>query len=438
MDITGKIPPQAKDAERGLIAAILVNPDVMDDINITTDMFYDKKNAIVYSHIVKLYNAGGKPDIITINESLQSNGDIEKIGGVMFLTDLVETVVTDKYVTQHAHIIKEKYLRRQYILAANELQQLSYDEYGSDISEISDYAERSLYAISEDTVQVDPEPLSNINNETIKYIHKIAEQKTELIGVPSGIVELDRLTLGFQNSDLILLAGRPSMGKTAFALNISREAANLNYKILLFSLEMSKRQLSYRMLVDRFTDINEIKSGKDLDWEMIDRQNGEYAGNIYIDDTPALRATEIRSVARRMKKRAGIDMVIIDYLQLARGDDLLRQNGNRYIGDISKRFKSMAKELDIPVIAVSQLNRSVESRSNPFPILSDLRESGELEQDADIVIFLTRFARLPEKFWYDDGNDMRDKAYIDVAKNRNGKCDKILTTASEDAMFWGY
>jgi len=438
MDIQGKILPHATDAERGLLAAILVNPDILDDVLVKPEMFYDKKNIILYNHILKIYKNGGKPDIVSVHESLQSSKKLDDIGGVMYLTSLAETVVTDKYAIQHAEIIKEKYLRREYIKIAGELQRMSYNEYEKDIKDISDYAEHSLFNISEEIVRTEPEILSDINAETIKYIHKIAEQETELIGVPSGILQLDRLTLGFQKSDLILIAARPSMGKTAFSLNISREAAKLGYKILFFSLEMSKRQLSYRMLVDRFTDINELKSGKDIDWNMINQQNGEYANRIFVDDTAALRATEIRSITRKMKRLAGIDMVIIDYLQLARGDDVLKQNGNRYIGDISKHFKSMAKELDIPVIAVSQLNRAVESRANPFPILSDLRESGELEQDADIVIFLTRFIRLPEKHWYDDGNDMRDKAYIDVAKNRNGKCEKILITASEDAMFWGY
>jgi replicative DNA helicase len=438
MDIIAKIPPQAIDAEKGLLAAIMVNPDVMDDVLITPEMFYNSNHSIIFTHIKKLYDAGTKPDIITLNESLQSSGEIQQIGGVNYLMQLTETVVTDKYAVQHAHIIKEKYLRRQYISTADELQRMSYNEYESNIDDIADYAEQSLYNISEDTIQVDPELLSDINTETIEYIRKISEQKTELIGVPSGIVQLDRLTLGFQKSDLILIAARPSMGKTAFSLNISREAAILGYKVLFFSLEMSKRQLSYRLLANRFTDISDLKLGKDVEWDMLNRQNGEYAGNIYVDDTPALRATEIRSISRKLKKRADIDMVIVDYLQLARGDELLKQNGNRYIGDISKKLKSLAKELNIPVIAVSQLNRAVESRANPFPILSDLRESGELEQDADIVIFLTRFIRLPEKYWYDDGNDMRDKAYIDVAKNRNGKCSKILITASEDAMFWGY
>lgn len=438
MDTQAKTPPQAIDAEKGLIAAIIVNPDVMDDILITPEMFYHSNHSIIFTHIKKLYDAGTKPDIITLNESLQASGEIDQVGGVNYLMQLSETVVTDKYAGQHEKIIKEKYLRRQYISVASELQNMSFNEYDAGIDEISDYAERSLYSISEDTVKSDPEQLAQINASTIEHTRYISEQETELIGVPSGVVQLDRLTLGFQKSDLVLLAARPSMGKTAFALSMSRDAAALGYNVLFFSLEMSKRQLSYRLLVDRYTDVSELKAGKNVNWDKLDKQNGEYAKNIYVDDTPALRATEIRSISRKMKKRVGIDIIIIDYLQLARGDDTLRQNGNRYIGDISKKFKAMAKELDVPVVAVSQLSRAVESRGNPFPILSDLRESGELEQDADIVIFLTRFIRLPERYWYDDGNDMRDKAYIDVAKNRNGKCDKILITASEDAMFWGY
>jgi len=434
--------PQAIEAERALLSAILVNPDVMDEIVniIRQEMFYRREHQTIYNHILKIYNKNKTPDLITINNSLSESCELDNIGGVVYLTELAGILVTDKFIIQHAEIVKEKYLRRQYIFTGDELMKLSYD-IGLNIGEINNFAEQSFYKITDESIFHEPEPLSAINKDTLELISKIELQETKLIGVPSGLTELDRITLGFQKSDLILIAARPSMGKTAFVLSMARDAAKQGYKILLFSLEMSKRQLSYRLLVDRYTDINELKAGKNIDWDSLNRQAGDYAQNIFIDDTPALRASEIRSISRRFKKKAGIDMVIVDYLQLARGDDNYRKAGNKYaeVGDISKTFKSIAKELDIPVIAVSQLNRAVEARSNPLPILSDLRESGELEQDADIVIFLTRFIRLPERYWINEkGDDMRDKAYIDIAKNRNGKCIKILTTASEDAMFWNY
>jgi len=434
--------PQAIEAERALLSAILVNPDVMDEIVniIRQEMFYRREHQTIYSHILKIYNKNKTPDLITINNSLSESGELDNIGGVVYLTELAGILVTDKFIIQHAEIVKEKYLRRQYIFTGDELMKLSYD-IGLNIGEINNFAEQSFYKITDESIFHEPEPLSAINKDTLELISKIELQETKLIGVPSGLTELDRITLGFQKSDLILIAARPSMGKTAFVLSMARDAAKQGYKILLFSLEMSKRQLSYRLLVDRYTDINELKAGKNIDWDSLNRQAGDYAQNIFIDDTPALRASEIRSISRKFKKKAGIDMVIVDYLQLARGDENYRKAGNKYaeVGDISKTFKSIAKELDIPVIAVSQLNRAVESRGNPLPILSDLRESGELEQDADIVIFLTRFIRLPERYWINEkGDDMRNKAYIDIAKNRNGKCIKILTTASEDAMFWNY
>ena len=434
--------PQAIEAEKGILSAILVNPDILDDVVsiIREEMFYKKAHQIIYRHIIKLYNKNKTPDLVTINNSLTESGDLDKIGGVIYLTDITDTLVTEKFVMQHAEIMKEKFLRRQYIYTGDELMKRSYDV-SYDIQDINNFAESKFYEITDESIINEPVSLSVINADTIKVIEKISKQEAELVGVPSGITSLDRLTLGFQKSDLILIAARPSMGKTAFSLFISREAAIQGYKILFFSLEMSRRQLSYRMLSDRFTDINELKIGKDVDWDSVNRQNGDYTHNIFVDDTPALRATEIRSIARKFKKKVDIDMVIIDYLQLARGDDAYRKRGNKYgeIGDISKTFKSIAKELNVPVIAVSQLSRAVESRSTPFPILSDLRESGELEQDADIVIFLTRFIRLPERYWVSkEGDDMRDKAYIDVAKNRQGKCNKILTTASEDAMHWSY
>jgi len=443
VDNLGKIPPQAIEAEESLLAAILVQPGIIDDIFgiIVPEMFYNSIHQTIYSNILEIYNKGKEPDLFTLTEQLRKNNELDNIGGPVYLAQIISKVVSSRYAIQHALIIKEKYIRREFIRIGTELRDKSFDDSG-ELGELIDFAEGSLYTITNESILQDPEQLSIINAETIKVIKKIEGQEIELIGVPSGITLLDRLTLGFQKSDLILIAGRPSMGKTAFSLFISREAAIQGYKILFFSLEMSKRQLSYRLLVDRFTDINELKLGKDIDWDSVNKQNGDYAQNIFVDDTPALRAMEIRSIARKFKKKVGIDMIIVDYLQLARGNDAYRKSGNKYaeVGDISKVFKSIAKELDIPVIAVSQLSRKVEDRSNPFPILSDLRESGELEQDADIVIFLTRFRRLPEKYWIDrkTGDDMRDKAYIDVAKNRQGKCDKILTTASEDAMFWNY
>jgi len=430
--------PHSIDAEQGLISAILVNPERLDDVLfIRPEMFYNDHHKLIYEHILDINNKNLKPDIITLKNSLESSGDFDSIG-LNYLMELSETVVSDKLISQYAEIVKEKYLRRQYIFTGDELMRMSYETF-IDIKEINNFAESSLFKITDQSIVKEPEQLSFINKETIANIKKIENQEIELTGVPSGIVQLDRITLGFQKTDLILIAARPSMGKTALSLSITREAAEKGYKILFFSLEMSKRQLSYRMLVDRFTEINDLRIGKNIDWDSINRMNGKYTSNIFIDDMPSLRAIEIRSIARKLKKKVDIDMIIIDYLQLARGDDRLTENGSRYVGDISKTFKAIAKELDIPVIAVSQLSRKVEDRSNPFPILSDLRESGELEQDADIVIFITRFRRLHERHWMNDkGEDMRDKAYIDVAKNRQGKCDKILTTASEDAMFWGY
>lgn len=437
-----KMMPQAVDIEEALIAAILVNPQVLDDIiNIVrSEMFYDDGTQIIFEHIIKLFNDGKHPDIITIKDALTKSDKLGRAGGVVYLTDITDKIVTDKYAVQHAKIIKEKYLRRQFIRISDELQRLSYNEHEAAMDEVINFAESSLLQITEDTIKSEPEQLNTINKDTVQYIEKLSRQEVKLIGVPSGITQLDRVTLGFQDSDLILIAARPSMGKTAFSLSVARDAARQGYKVLFFSLEMSRRQLSFRMLVDRFTDISELKTGRDVDWDKLNSLATEdYTNNLFIDDSPSLRTMEIRSIARKMKRKFGIDMIIVDYLQLVQGDKDLKQNGSRYFGDISRRFKSLAKELNIPVIALSQLNRKVEDRGNPFPILSDLRESGELEQDADIVIFLTRFIRLDKKHWTDkEGDDMRDKAYIDVAKNRNGKTEKILITASEDAMFWGY
>lgn len=437
----GKIPPQAIDAEESLLAAIMSEPDIFDNISsiIKPESFYKNAHRIIYENLYSLYKENKKPDLITVTEELRKKDELENIGGINYLMNISEKVVSTKYAEQHAYIIKENFLRREYIRVGNEFLNKGFDT-SLELDEITNFAENSLYELTEESIDIEPEMLSSIYAETMKHIEYISELKTELLGVPSGISDLDRITLGFQQTELILLAARPSMGKTSLSLFMAKEAANMGYKILIFSLEMSKRQLSYKLMARRFTDIEALKLGQSIDWKELEEEIGtKHSENIFIDDTPGIKAIDIRSVSRKIMKKHRIDLIIVDYLQLVTGEQKLKESGNRYFGEISKVLKYLAKEMNVPVIAVSQLSRKVEERRNPFPKLSDLRDSGELEQDADVVIFLTRYDMLDDDYQTNrDGDDMRGKAMIKVGKNRNGKTGKITITVSEDAMHWGY
>lgn len=437
----GRVPPQDITAEQAVLAAIIVAPDTIDDVAIILipQMFYRDSHQKIYQAIVDLYTSGTPPDIYTVTSRLKDNGQLDEIGGPVYLVDISKTVVTGRYVVSHAEIIKEKYLRREYIRISHELQALSFDESFS-FRQVAQQAEQSFFDISRHTVPTFPESAKTIFAETAKYIEMVSSSDKELVGVPSGMTKLDRITLGWQKTDLILIAARPSMGKTAFSLFCSRNAAEMGYKVMFFSLEMSKQQLSFRLLADEYNSVKQLKTGNDITWPRLENSMGkEYVDNLIIDDTPGLSVMEMRSTVRREIRERDVQLVVVDYLQLAEGDQDFKNNGDRYIGSISSALKNMAKELNIPVIALSQLNRSVDSRPNPLPVLSDLRESGRLEQDADMVIFLTRFIKLAEKHhWDGQNNDLRGKGYVDIAKNRNGPTERLMVNVTIDAMNWGF
>ncbi len=415
------IPPQNVEAEESLLSAVLIdNTTLLDIIEIISpEDFYRSVHQIIFESIIDLFEKNEPVDLVTLTNSLKQKGRLEEIGGATYLAGLIDTVPMAVNAQHYAKIVYEKSCLRQLIEKANAITRRCFED-RDDLEEIVDFAERSIFEISENKTRQAFFPISKIIVTNIEMLEEKQGNKSAVSGVPSGFTDIDRMTSGFQNSDLSIIASRPSMGKTALALNIARNAAvDNNIPVAIFSLEMSKEQLCLRMLCsDARVDSSRLRSGF---WNMEDWTNlTEAAGilseaPIFIDDSPMISATEIRAKARKMKMDKDIGLIIIDYLQLMQPNRALDRR-DLEISDISRSLKALAKELDLPVIALSQLNRMLEQRNDKRPRLSDLRESGALEQDADVVAFIYR----DEVYNTDENNPQKGTAEIILAKQRNG------------------
>lgn len=419
-----KIPPHSIDSEIAVLGSMMLDRSAVSKVQeiITADSFYSEINKIIFETAVELNENGHTPDITTLSKELHKKDLLEFVGGTYYLTEINAKIPTAANAEYHAHIVQENYLKRELIKTAGTILMNAYDNSTDALEEI-DKAESSIFAIAEKRVRKSYVDLNQLAHEAL---NKITEQKNRdmntLTGVPSGYTDLDSKTGGFQNSDLIIIAGRPSMGKTALALSLARNAASVyKKKIALFSIEMSALQLVIRLIsAEAKIDQQKIRTG-DLnheDMQKIIRTLGRLAkSHIIIDDSPMISVMELRAKCRRLKAEYGIEMVIIDYLQLMHPPKA--ESREREISIISRSLKQLAKELDIPVVALAQLNRSVESRSDKRPMLSDLRESGSIEQDADVVCFVNR----PEQYGimaYDDKSPTEGTAELIIGKQRNG------------------
>jgi replicative DNA helicase len=425
MAMEGKLPPQATDLEEAVLGAMLLEkhaPEKVLDI-IKAETFYMDGHQEIFKAIKTLYEAGNPVDILTVTEELKKQSKLDIVGGAYYITKLTNRVSSAANIEYHARILIQKYIQRELIRIAGDIGRDAFED-SADAFELLDDAERTLFAIKDETIKKNYSTIEDLLNKAIKQIESLKTHQEGLIGVPSGFTQLDRITSGWQNSDLIILAGRPGMGKTAFVLTIARNAA-VDYKkpVAIFSLEMSSIQLVTRLISGETSlESDKLKTGnlREDEWQQLNSKIQPLAdAPIFIDDTPALSIFDLKAKARRLKKHHDISMIIIDYLQLMRGED--RNNGNREqeISFISRSLKELAKELDIPVIALAQLSREVEKRNNKMPILSDLRESGSLEQDADMVGFIYR----PEYYGINEdenGTDMAGVAQLFIAKHRNG------------------
>jgi len=419
MDL-GKVPPHDIDAEQAVIGSMLTDKDAVVDAveTLKSDDFYRQDNKTIYEAILNLYNRAEPIDIITVKSELTSLGKLEAVGGLEYIAVLPDKVPTTANVEKYIKIVEEKSILRRLIKASNELIDLGYAE-TEDVDTIMDQAEKKVFEISQGKNQKGYTPIKDILVESFAELEKLYNQKEPITGIPTGFADLDYKTAGLHNSDLVLVAARPAMGKSAFALNIATNAAvQAKVPTVIFNLEMSKSQLVSRILCsEAMVDSNKVRTGKieEDDWVKLATALGPLSeAPIYIDDTPGITVTEIRAKCRKLKMEKNLGLIVIDYLQLIQGSGKRNSSREQEISEISRSLKILAKELDVPVIALSQLSRAAEQRADHRPMLSDLRESGAIEQDADIVMFLYR------DDYYNPDSEKKNIAEVIMAKHRAG------------------
>ena len=425
----GNRPPQALDVEEAVLGALLIEPNCVDDAmgELTPACFYSEKHRIIFDAMSKLVKEHAALDLLSVSQKLRDNGNLDEIGGTVFLVHLSQKVGAAAHIEYYIRILKQKCIQRELITASYDILKSSYDE-SINVDLLIDKAQTKIFDAIQNNVKRDVLEIGAVINDALEELQKL-QDKTGLSGVPSGFASLDKITQGWQPSDLIILAARPSMGKTAFVLNLARNAAvDFNVPVAIFSLEMPAVQLAKRMMVSE-TKLNadKFKGGEKIEgweWKQLDIQLKRLVkAPIYIDDTPSLPIMEFRSKVKRLVNQKGVRLVVVDYLQLMQGPAELRAMREQEVAAISRMLKATAKELNVPIIALSQLSRNAENRQggNRRPQLSDLRESGSIEQDADIVMFLHR----PGLLGLSEDLEEQAKTEVIIAKNRNGQVGSI-------------
>jgi replicative DNA helicase len=435
-----KLPPQNLEAEQSVLGAVLLDNNALYTAFelITQDDFYKDSNRKIFVAMTELLEKNEPIDIITLTDHLRKKDNLDTVGGTQYLTSLVSMIPTSANVRFHSKIVREKSMVRGLLRSVTDIARNVY-ETEQDAEELIDYAEKTIFDLSEKRISPSFSVLKDVIKDSFQMIEQLYDKKQTVTGVPSGFKELDELTTGLQKSDLIIIGGRPSMGKTAFSLNIAQHVGvNMKEPVAVFSLEMSKEQLAFRMLCsEAMVDSNNIRKGfiKKDDWHKLTNAAGKLADSpIFIDDSSAISVLEMRAKARRLKVEHGLSLIIVDYLQLMRGRGSAERR-EQEISEISRSLKGLAKELRVPVIALSQLNRGVETRTGTKrPTLADLRESGAIEQDADVIIFLYR-----DEVYNKDSNENKGRAEIIVSKQRNGPTGTInLSFISHCTRFVDY
>ncbi len=427
----GKLPPQAVELEEAVLGAMMLEKDAVNDVIdvLSSDSFYKDAHKSIYTVIQELFQNSEPIDILTVTQGLKKKGELDFVGGAHYVASLTNRIASAANVEYHARIIAQKYIQRELIRISSETIKMAYEE-TTDVFDLLDKAEGDLFKVAEGNIRKNYDKMNTLVHQAVKKIEELSEQEEGVSGIASGFASIDKVTSGFQKSDMIILAARPGMGKTAFVLSLARNVAvESNKAIAVFSLEMSSLQLVNR-LISSETELSQEKlkrgSLQPHEWEQLHaRLNKLTDAPIFIDDTPALSIFELRAKARRLKAQHDIQMIIIDYLQLMTAGSESKGNREQEISTISRSIKSIAKELDIPVIALSQLSRAVETRGgDKRPMLSDLRESGAIEQDADMVCFIYR----PEYYGLtedENGNSTLGRAELIIAKHRNGALENV-------------
>jgi replicative DNA helicase len=416
-----KVPPQNLEAEQSILGSILLENSAINSVLevISRNDFYNEAHRKIFNVILELSEKNEPVDLITLSSALKDKNFLDSVGGTSYLASLVDNVPSAANVANYARIVKEKAILRGLIGSATEIITSCY-ETGSDVDQVLDRAEHSIFEISENKVRPSFYPIREIVKDSFRSIEDLYARKELITGVPTGFEKIDDLTSGLQNSDLIIIAGRPSMGKTAFALNIAQFASlESQIPVAVFSLEMSKEQLVFRLLASEAkVDSQRLRKGflGETDWPKLTTAAGRLSeAPLFIDDTPAITVLEMKAKSRRLKADQGLGLIVVDYIQLMRGGSY-RDSREQEISEISRSLKALAKELKVPVIALSQLNRKVEDRTNRRPQMADLRESGAIEQDADVIAFIYR----DEVYNKSDDNPEKGIAEIIIGKQRNG------------------
>ena len=436
----GKVPPQAVDVEEAVLGAMMIEPNCVPDVleRLTAECFYKEANRKIFSAISALSKDHEPVDIFTVAEALKRTGDLEAVGGPYYLSLLSSKVGAAAHVEYHVNILLQKHTQRELITISAEVQRDSFDD-SIPVDDLLNNAQQKRFELAERNMKRETLPVQDVLKDTVAEIEANQDRTDGLSGVPSGFTGIDKVTLGCQASDLVIIAARPSMGKTAFVLTMARNmAVDHHIPVAFFSLEMSSKQLVKRLLVSETGLSSEkIRGGKRLlDYELVqlhERIKVLSAAPLFIDDTPSISIYELRSKVRRLVRNAGVKLIIIDYLQLMTGPPELRGMREQEVSNISRSLKAIAKEMSIPVIALSQLSRDVEKRGgNKIPQLSDLRESGAIEQDADIVMFIHR----PDYYGTEDEGAVPGQAQIIIAKHRNGStADVPMRFRASEARF---
>lgn len=441
-DPMGKLPPRDTDLEEVVIGALMLEKDAYMNVSdiLTPDSFYDPVNAKIYNAISTLGFNQRPIDMMTVTEQLRKEGELENVGGAVHIAELTGRVFSAANIEFHAKIVAQKHLARRLIAFASKIETDAFDE-SNDVDDLLQAAEGQLFEISQTHLKREVTQIDPVLNLAIEQIQTAANAESGLSGLQTGYTGLDKITSGWQNSDLIIIAARPAMGKTAFVLSMAKNmAVDYNIPIAIFTLEMANVQLVKR-LISNVADLEgeKIKSGK-LSEEERDRLNSRlrsvYGAPLYLDETPGLSITELRTKARRLVREHGVKLIMIDYLQLMTASGMKLGSREQEVSTISRSLKALAKELNIPIIALSQLNRSTETREDKRPILSDLRESGAIEQDADMVCFIHRPEYYTKSTEDGEGNSIKGLAELIIAKHRSGAVGDVkLRFVSKFARF---
>lgn len=423
-----RIPPHNEEAERSVLGAAMLSKDALYDVieEVKADDFYNESHREIFKAIMELYRANSPVDMLTVCEELKTAKALDMVGGRAYIATLTSEVPSTINAGEYAKIVTEKAALRQLIDTAEDIKNKSY-EGKEDPQQILNFAESGIFSISQKRQKSDYTAIQDVLLKNVEIIDEASKNQGKVVGIPTGFKDLDELTSGLHRSDLIILAARPAMGKTAFALNIAQQTATkAGASVLIFSLEMSKEQLGQRLLaIQARVEMQKLKTGtlERKDWDRLNMALDElHSSKIFIDDTPGVSIMEMRNKCRRLKAEHGLDLVVIDYLQLMQGDGRT-DNRQQEISAISRNLKLLAREMDCPVIVLSQLSRAPEMRQDHRPILSDLRESGSIEQDADIVIFLYR-----DDYYNPDNSEKHGICEVNLAKHRSGPTDKVELT----------